>query len=805
VELFLFDTTTNILSQITDTLPGTYNRDPSISADGSRITFNSYASGYDEVVLATCSASPVIVNSNGDASDADTADGICETATPGECTLRAAIEQTNADIGAQTIGFDIPGPGPHTIALTSPLPPIADPVVIDGTTEPDFAGAPVIELDGSGAGGIGLQITSGGSTVCGLVINHFSAEAIVLQSDSNTIEGNYIGTDVAGTAVLGNNVGVTVQGSNNVIGGATGTTPGGAYTGVCNVISGNVNSGVHIGTLFVSVIADNNVVQGNYIGTDVTGTIDLGNGNAGVVLLGNSSSSVSGNLIGGTTPAARNIISANKNGGVGIAGLGGSTTTTNNMVQGNYIGTDVTGTAALGNNNIGVGIVDGASNNMVGGTTSGAGNIIAYNGSGGGFGGVVVGLSGTGNSILSNSIFSNTGLGIDLGGDAITPDGITLNDPGDSDTGPNNLQNYPLLSLATGGVPTIEGTLNSTFFTSYRIEFFSNDTCDPSGNGEGEMFLGSTSVTTDGSGNASFLESLGTTLPVGQQFITATATDPDGNTSEFSACIEVTGIDADGDGIVDEIDTQPTAISNDFFDGIAPLTGTTSGTITARGDRVWRVLDEPGNGVRVTVGGGIQPATLDVTGVSCIPAGTISIPPTGTDFNLACASATIEVLSGSVTFTTTVDDKIVEAFIGAGAKVTFELVDPVTMIITLDASSTTSVDLLVNGESVTLSPGESFTFQPIQQQIQDTQNLITALSTEALNGSNNRVKEIRRNTLLKKLDYISDFVSNDDFQTAIDELRNLLEKTDNIAPPDSSPDWVVDDPATVENEQEELA
>ena len=122
---------------------------------------------------------------------------------------------------------------------------------------------------------------------------------------------------------------------------------------------------------------------------------------------------------------------------------------------------------------------------------------------------------------------------------------MTPNDAGDGDAGANNLQNFPVLTSATSGSTTIEGTLNSASNTQFRLEFFANTACDPSGFGEGETFLGSTDVTTDGSGNASFTVTFPATVPVGQ-FITSTATDPDNNTSEFSQCIDVVETTARG-------------------------------------------------------------------------------------------------------------------------------------------------------------------------------------------------------------------------------------------------------------------
>ena len=139
------------------------------------------------------------------------------------------------------------------------------------------------------------------------------------------------------------------------------------------------------------------------------------------------------------------------------------------------------------------------------------------------------------NAIISNLIFSNGGLGIDLGNNT-----VTANDAGDGDTGPNNLQNFPELISASsaGGSTTIEGTLNSTANVAFRLEFFSNKTCDPSGYGEGQTLRGSKNVTTDANGNASFKTTFLVSVPNGY-FITATATDARNNTSEFSKCLAV--------------------------------------------------------------------------------------------------------------------------------------------------------------------------------------------------------------------------------------------------------------------------
>jgi hypothetical protein len=254
------------------------------------------------------------------------------------------------------------------------------------------------------------------------------------------------------------------------------------------------------------------------------------------------------------------VISASKGNGISIR----LATATGISVQGNFIGTDVTGMAALGNDANGVWI-ERASNNAIGGMASGAGNTIAFNGGDG----VLVDSSfgpTTGNTIFGNSVFSNVNLGIDL-----FPDGPTPNDLGDGDAGANNLQNFPILTSAdsVGANTTILGTFNSTANDSFRLEFFANDSCDSSGYGEGQTFIGSTNVLTDGSGNAS----INITFPVavaGGKFITATATDTAGNTSEFCQCRIVQGTTSVG-SLLEEV-PQVFALKQNYPNPFNPTT-----------------------------------------------------------------------------------------------------------------------------------------------------------------------------------------------------------------------------------------
>ncbi|NIV29342.1 MAG: hypothetical protein GWN58_07485, partial [Anaerolineae bacterium] len=268
----------------------------------------------------------------------------------------------------------------------------------------------------------------------------------------NQIQGNYIGLQTNGVDGLGNAYsGLYIEGApNNTIGGDT------ASAG--NVISGNTLSGVSI----YSSGATGNLVLGNYVGTQANGTEALGNSWSGVYI-----SDAPNNTIGGTTAGARNILSGNSVYGVSIKG----SSATGNLVQGNHIGTGIAGTETLGNHYDGINVRTSASGNQIGGSSPGEGNLIAHNGRDG-----VRVADGIDNLISRNSISSNSGLGINLGSDGVTP-----NDPGDGDSGANNLQNFPLLTSVTaaGGTTTIQGTLNSTADTAFTLEFFYSPAADP--------------------------------------------------------------------------------------------------------------------------------------------------------------------------------------------------------------------------------------------------------------------------------------------------------------------------------------
>jgi CSLREA domain-containing protein len=411
------------------------------------------------------------VNSFADLADVQL-DGTCD-ANAGvavSCTLRAAIQEANFIEGADTINFAITGAGPHTISpgflVSEDLPTISDPVTIDGYTESLDEATPASPN----------TLASGTNAVLKIVISGASAPA---GSNGLTVESG----------------GTTIRGL---------------------VISGFQRSGFVGGHgIFFSDTAGNtnNRVEGNFIGTNSTGTTAAQNVSEGVSAEGPGTGK---NTIGGTTPASRNLISGN--GRIGVA-LSSSDA---NTVRGNLIGTRANGTDPLGNNSQGVLLSGDADNNLI------TENVIAFNN----FSGVGLLASSTavGNRILTNSIFSTGGLGINFGNASVGRE----QDNKDPDTGANNLQNYPLISSATssGTATTITGTLNSKPRKTFTIQFFSN----PAGTDEGKTFLGQVQKKTSLKGKASF-SFFGPAVAQGEA-ITATATGAEG-TSEFSDPVEV--------------------------------------------------------------------------------------------------------------------------------------------------------------------------------------------------------------------------------------------------------------------------
>jgi hypothetical protein len=501
----------------------------------------------------------------------------------GRTTLREAVVAANNTPGPQTIAFNIPLDDPGfsgsigvfviTLEQTSPLTLTDDGTTIDGSTQTAATGdtnpfgpevnvsttpinSSVVGLSiqsngntvrsllGFGRFRIGIEIDGDGNRVVGCNLSQSVGASIRIAGTGNRIggtaagEGNTIrgssdvGVQIAGAAnvVEGNlitthhNYGVSVEGTGNRIGGTTAASR--------NVIHGNghttserapVGANVRVG-------GSENLLAGNHIGVDATGAIDEGNISDGVVVTG------TGHTIGGTEAGAGNVISGHNYAGtsiahwrVGLDVLGSDVT-----VQGNRIGTDASGLEPLPNL---VGIRVSGSNVLVGGSAPGAGNTIALNMRDG------VALPNgaqTGVRISRNAIFGNGELGINLGFEPATvtyPATVTPNDAGDGDTGPNNLQNAPVVDSAAnaGGGTFVTGHIDTPNPTTVTVELFSSGGADPSGFGEGQIFEGAVTPDTTGS----FFVMLRGGLQ--GRYITATATAADGSTSELSNVEAVVG------------------------------------------------------------------------------------------------------------------------------------------------------------------------------------------------------------------------------------------------------------------------
>jgi titin len=548
---------------------------------------------------------------------------VTNIADNGAGSLRQAILSANSSGVSSTIQFAIPGSGLQVIKPSTALPTITVPVVIDGFTQPgsspntngpglDSNAVLTVDLNGAGAGKNtdGLVLAGGNSTVKGLMVTGFRFVGIDLQAhggdviagdtitgnnegnltvesgvdgstiggtdpasrtqisgtdttdgdisvqlnsnnnivqnvvmdgmsvtgnqntiggtsaaarnviagptlntgltisgSNNTVQGNFIGTDITGNQVAAENdleTGLSVTGSNNTI--------GGTVAGADNVISGN-EDGLGLG-------GTGNTVQGNLIGLGASGGL-LGNGGAGISISGPGTPQ--NNLIGGNTAAAANVVAGNFRGV--IVGFGANA----NLIEGNLIGVLQDGLTPAGNTLQGVFVTFTAVNNTIGGTTAGTGNLIANttvssiklagNGDGVFVQAVAGDLPPTNNSILGNSIFGNARFGIELSPVS---------------------QTAPVLSSATSSTrgTSVKGSVHSTANTTLRLEFFVDPTLDSNGKGEGKQLLGALSVTTDGNGAARFTANFTTSVTVGQ-FVTATATAPGVNTSQFSSAVIV--------------------------------------------------------------------------------------------------------------------------------------------------------------------------------------------------------------------------------------------------------------------------
>jgi hypothetical protein len=483
---------------------------------------------------------------------------VTSTNGSGPGSLYQAITDANNTPGADQILFNIPGPGVHKIDVShDPLPMLLESLVIDGYSQPGAKpnsgtvgddAVILIQIDGSAATtAITGLVLDHGTTLPDYVIRGLSITGFVAQQqDSNSeciihhscgiavqsvasalIAGDFIGLLPDGETAAGNYAGVSCRSAVKI---------GGGDPASRNIISGNTGSGVRgFSDETDSIVNGTPVVQGNYIGTNASGTKAVPNA-AGILLAGDYAAAQV--LIGGTSAGAANLVSGN---GVGIH-FGTSRFCDNILthypaknvpIKGNLIGLQANQMSPLPNG-VAIELLVG-SNNVIGGLEGGAGNVIAFNRAGINVSdyyeppGVGVGdyrPESLGNQILSNSIYANGGLGIDLASNGLTP-----NDSGDPDTGPNMVQNFPVITSSdiVNGTATITGTLNSTANTEFTLQYFSEslDLVRPV-----QTYLGSSTVTTDANGNAQF----STAFPVNDTNVgfTMTATSQDGNTSEFS-------------------------------------------------------------------------------------------------------------------------------------------------------------------------------------------------------------------------------------------------------------------------------
>ncbi|HEY0459298.1 MAG TPA: FG-GAP-like repeat-containing protein [Pyrinomonadaceae bacterium] len=498
---------------------------------------------------------------------------------PINCSFTASYWSITSGAGGAIVDNIVFSTSVTNILITSGLPDITwAEDIINGLKSDGTKAA----IDGTAAGSVpGLRVTATlGFTIRNLIIKNFRYEGILLEDSENGVfEGMEIfGNGGDGIALVPYTfVDGTFNSRNNRIGG---TDPSRR-----NFIYSNGHSGIAI---IASPSSDRsgelgNIIENNYIGLkDNNGNADFGNGWDGIYL-----EHAFGNLIGGDTAASRNVISGNQGNGIWMRGLSHS-----NRLVNNFIGTNSAGNAVIGNSQSGVALSEGAQNNQIGGIGQGnvicgnyfgialydsntSGNVIRGNaigtdlpvnsnlgnvadgiamganthdnvigGAGSGEGNIIAFNAHTGifmdngfnNSLRGNRIFLNAGgLGIDLG-----TNGVTLNDFNDTDTGANNFQNYPLISSGSsgGGSTSFTGTINSTANTVLKLDFFVSPDRDPSGYGEGSTYLGSTTVTTNNIGNAGFSSSF---IGFGFQgfYATATATDPNGNTSEFSPATRI--------------------------------------------------------------------------------------------------------------------------------------------------------------------------------------------------------------------------------------------------------------------------
>ncbi len=443
----------------------------------------------------------------------------------------------------------------------------------------------------------GIVIIGSANTVVGgngasarNVISGNSGPGIVVTGNSTdtVLRGNFVGPSASGVLALGNSMGIVVSN-------ALRTVVGGATLGDGNTLSGNALHG-----LVVARGSQNTLIQGNRVGLVPSGKFALPNGGDGIAVLENALDT----MIGGGPETAVNLISGNHANGIRLSG--GSRT----QLLCNDIGPADKDGAALGNGGYGIAIVPdplhpgSPDGNVIGGILPGMQNVIAFNARGG-----IGATTGLKNSIRGNSIFGNGGLGIDLG-----TAGVNLNDSDDGDSGPNDLQNFPVLTgaIGDGANLTIMGNMAGRSGATLALDFYWSQDCGASGFGAGTVYLGSKTITSDATGMAAFSADFAAAVPAGG-VVTATATSADGNTSEFSRCQPVSerisvrpfaGLDFNGLGGGRLSDMGGVlAVSNvgaSGNDGLGLVLGRADGW---RGEFRWPTVDSRGMRFTTTVSG----------------------------------------------------------------------------------------------------------------------------------------------------------------------------------------------------------
>lgn len=368
----------------------------------------------------------------------------------------------------------------------------------------------------NGRDGVGLLGTIGNNVGPGRnIISGNARDGIRLSanSQSNRIEGNLIGLSTNGTSRLpnvGDGVYVTNAQANSI---------GGILITNRNYISGNHGSGV----VLAGEPAVQNVVAGNYIGTAVNGSSAASNRLGGIRIDGARS-----NVIGSSSAFGLNLVSGNGSQGILLTGSAAY-----NRVEGNFIGTDLSGTLSLANRGPGILLAAGASQNTIGGTATGTANRVGFNL---GAGVLVTNLTSVSNAVLGNLLYGNAGPPIDLGGD-----GVTTNDPApDADVGPNNLQNAPVVTNALQGSTLLKGYLVGVPLASYRLEFFAEGS-------PGMLFVGTTNLVLPAGGTQTFSYAFGVSAPT-TWVVKGTASLNGQETSELGPGITSAPLSGDSDG-----------------------------------------------------------------------------------------------------------------------------------------------------------------------------------------------------------------------------------------------------------------